>query len=126
MENKQKSSNEVHSEPLQQCKVVGSFLTTTKHYRKYMFMYGILSVLFVLEYYEYKEDYEECQKIIDAIKEQEKALDTTLFTKITTETIKDVVETYKKFNLTGKNAVENSEYYSELILKEIESELRVF
>ncbi len=126
MENKQKSSNEAHSEPLQQCSVVGSFLSTTKHSRKYMFMYGILSVLFVLEYYEYKEEYEECQKIIDAIKEQEKALDTTLFTTITTETIKEVVETYKKFNLTGKNAVENSEYYSELIIKEIESELRIF
>ena len=125
MKNKQKHSDKAHSEPLQQCSVSGSFLSTTKHYRKYMFTYGILSVLFVLEYYEYKEEYEECQKIIDAIKEQEKALDTTIFTKITTETIKEVVETYKKFNLTGKNAIENCKYYSELILKEIESELRI-
>jgi len=111
--------------PFCQTDVSGSFLSTPKHYRKYMFMYGILSVLFVLEYYEYEEEYEECQKIIDAIKEQEKALETTLFTTITTETIKEVVETYKKFNLTGKNAIENSKYYSTLILKEIESELRV-
>ena len=28
-------------------------------------------------------------------------------------------------DLTGKNAIENSKYYSELILKEIESELRI-
>ena len=96
------------------------FLTSTKIYRKYMFMYGILSVLYVLEYFEFDENYEECQKIIDAIKEQEKALDTTLFSTITTETIKEVVESYKKFNLTGKNAIENSKYYATLILKEIE------
>ena len=115
----------ITEQPFCQTRVSGSFLSTSKHYRKYMFMYGILSVLFVLEYYEYEEEYEECQKIIDAIKEQEKALETTLFTTITTETIKEVVETYKKFNLTGKNAIENSKYYSTLILKEIESDLRV-
>ena len=94
--------------------------TTTLHYRKYMFMYGILSVLFVLEYFEFNENYEECQKIIDAIKEQEKALDTTLFTTITKDTIKEVIESYRKFNLTGINAIENSKYYATLILKEIE------
>ena len=96
------------------------FFTSTRIYRKYMFMYGILSVLYVLEYFEFEENYEECQKIIDAIKEQEKARDTNLFSTITTETIKEVVETYKKFNLTGKNAIENSKYYATLILKEIE------
>ena len=93
--------------------------TTTLHYRKYMFMYGILSVLFVLEFFEQNENYEECQKIIDAIKEQEKILGETLFTTINTETIKEVVESYKKFNLTGENAIENSKYYSELIINEI-------
>lgn len=104
------------SKPLLQA----GFLTSTKIYRKYMFMYGILSVLYVLEHFEFDENYEECKKIIDAIKEQEKALDTTLFSMITTETIKEVVESYKKFNLTGKNAIENSKYYATLILKEIE------
>ena len=94
--------------------------TTTLHYRKYIFMYGILSVLFVLEYFEFNENYEECQKIIDAIKEQEKILGETLFTTITKDTIKEVVESYRKFNLTGINAVENSKYYATLILKEIE------
>ena len=93
--------------------------TTTLHYRKYMFMYGILSVLFVLEYFEFNENYEECQKIIDAIKEQEKILGETLFTTITKDTIKEVIESYRKFNLTGINAIENSKYYATLILKEI-------
>ena len=94
--------------------------TTILHYRKYMFMYGILSVLFVLEYFEFNENYEECQKIIDAIKEQEKILGETLFTTITKDTIKEVIESYRKFNLTGINAIENSKYYATLILKEIE------
>ena len=93
--------------------------TTTLHYRKYMFMYGILSVLFVLEYFEFNENYEECQKIIDAIKEQEKILGETLFTTITKDTLKEVIESYRKFNLTGINAIENSKYYATLILKEI-------
>ena len=93
--------------------------TTTLHYRKYMFMYGILSVLFVLEFFEQNENYEECQKIINSIIEQEKILGETLFTTINTETIKEVVESYKKFNLTGENAIENSKYYSELIINEI-------
>lgn len=95
--------------------------TTTLHYRKYIFMYGILSVLFVLEYFEFDENYEECKKIIDAIREQEKILGDTLFTTITKDTIKEVIESYKKFNLTGENAIENSKYYSTLIIKEIEN-----
>lgn len=97
--------------------------TTPLHYRKYMFMYGILSVLFVLEHYKEIEEYEECKKIIDAIKEQERSLDIKLFTTITPETIKETIEVYKKFNLTGENAVENSKYYSELIIDEIERTL---
>lgn len=88
-------------------------------------MYGILSVLFVLYYYEEREEFEECQKIIDAIKEQEQRLEITLFTTITPEVINEVVENYKNFNLTGENAVENSIYYSSLILNEIETKLRV-
>jgi hypothetical protein len=114
--NTTEASNPNCAKPLLQA----GFLTSTKIYRKYMFMYGILSVLYVLEYFEFDENYKECQKIIDAIKEQEKALDITLFSTITTETIKEVVESYKKFNLTGKNAIENSKYYATLILKEIE------
>ena len=100
------------------------FNTTTKHYRKYMFMYGIMTVINVLEYYEFEEQYEECQKILDSIKEQETRLDITLFTRNTDECLKEVIETYKKHNLTGVNAIENSKYYATLVIKEIESDLR--
>jgi hypothetical protein len=89
--------------------------TTTKFYIKAMFTYGILSVLYALEKFEKEERYEECQKIIEAIKLQEKRLDTKLFTTITTENIAEVIEGYKKFGMTGENAVENSKCYSEII-----------
>lgn len=102
------------------------FKTTTKHYRKYLFMYGIMTLINVLEFYEFEEEYEECQKILDSIKEQEDKLGIVLFTRNTDECLKEVIDTYKKFNLTGKNAIENSKYYATLVIKEIELELRVF
>ena len=89
-----------------------------------MFMYGILSILYVLEYYELKEEYAECQKIIEAIKEQEEFIGTKLFTEINQTNIKEIISTYQKFNLTGINAIENSKWYSTLIIKEIETVLR--
>jgi hypothetical protein len=93
--------------------------TTLKNYRVYLFTYGILSVLFALQYFEDLEDYDECQKIIDAIREQEERLNIKLFTVINKETISEVIEGYKPFGLTGINAIENSKYYSELIIKEV-------
>lgn len=49
--------------------------TTPLHYRKYMFMYGITTIINVLKYFEEKEDFEECYKIISAIKEQEREVE---------------------------------------------------
>jgi hypothetical protein len=94
-------------------------MTTTLHYRKYIFMYGILTIIFVLERLEKLEEYEECQKIIDAIREQENRLDIKLFTKFSKECLTEVIETYKKFNLTGENVIENSNYYADLIMQEL-------
>jgi hypothetical protein len=92
--------------------------TTIQFYTKAMFSYGILSVLYTLEKFEKEERYEECQKIIDAIKLQEKRLDTKFFTTITTENIAEVIEGYKKFGMTGENAVDNSKIYSDVLCLE--------
>lgn len=91
------------------------------NYKKYIFTYGILSILFALKEFEQKENYEECQKIINAIKEYEIRLGIKLFTIINKETINEVIKTYKKFGLTGENAVENSKIYAEQIIKEVEN-----
>lgn len=93
--------------------------TTPLHYRKYLFMYGIVTVINVLKYFEEKEDFDECYKIISAIKEQEGRLNIKLPTVINEDAIQEVVETYEKFGLTGENVIENSEYYADLVLHEI-------
>jgi len=94
--------------------------TTIKHYRKWTFMYGITTTLMVLEHYEKSENYEECQKIIDSIKEQEEKLGIKLWTRNSDESFKEVIKSYEDCGLTGKNAYENSEYYRDVILKEIQ------
>lgn len=100
------------------------FKTTTKDYKRFIFTYGILSVLYVIEYYEFDEEYEECQKIIDAIREIETTLDTTIFTTITAEAVKEVIESYKQFNMSGENVIGKSKMYCTLIIKEIESKFK--
>lgn len=89
-------------------------------YRKWMFMYGVLTLLHVMKHFQEKEEYEECQRILDAINEQEKRLECKLPREINEDGIKQMVEVYKSFGLTGDYAVENSKHYSELIIKEIE------
>lgn len=84
-----------------------------------MFMYGLTTIILVMEHFERLENYEECQKIINAIREQEERLDIKLWTKITPESMGNVVDTYCNFGLTGENVIENSEYYAEIIIKEL-------
>lgn len=89
------------------------------HYRKYLFMYGIITLILVRDYFEGLQDYEECAVINEAISEQELMLGTTFPKVIDDNCILEVVNTYKKFNLTGKNALENSGYYSLIVIDEI-------
>jgi hypothetical protein len=84
-----------------------------------MFKYGILTVLYILKYFESIEEYEECDKIIKSIKHAENLIDEKLFTKINNDTINIVIEEYKKKNLTGKYAVENSKYMAKILINEI-------
>jgi hypothetical protein len=91
-------------------------------YRKYMFKYGILSILFVLEHFEENENFEECKNIIDTIKKEEERLGIKLFTNITQESIEIVKVAYRKFSMTGLNVIENSKYYSLEIIEEINNE----
>lgn len=73
----------------------------------------------VLEDFEGVENFTECQKIIDSIREQEIRLECTFSTRINQKTIDEVIESYKKVNLTGKYVMENSRYYASLIMEEI-------
>ena len=103
---------------------MGIIKTTNKTYTNYLYSYGIVSLLFVCQYFEKIENYEECQKIINAINEHNNIMKTDkLSTVITKELIDDVINTYKDFKLTGDNLIDNSQYYAELMILEIHSTL---
>ena len=95
----------------------------TKYYKSLMFKYGILTVIFILEYLEKEEYYEECATIMSAIKENSKYLNFKFPTKYSEETMKTVIETYKNFGLTGRNAEINSREYSLEIIPNILNEI---
>jgi len=95
--------------------------TSVDYYRIQLFKFGIITLINVLEYFEFDENYEECYKIISAIKKQEKRLDIKLPTVINNEVVKDIINEYKKFGLTGEFALSSSKYYATLVLKEIEN-----
>ena len=88
-------------------------------YRKYMFMYGIISVLLVRDYFESVENFEECSVIMEAIAEQEIRLDTKFPTVIDDSALNTVLKVYHEHGQTGVHLLENSQYYCTIILKEI-------
>ncbi len=85
-------------------------------------MYGIISVLIVRDYFESVEDFEQCAVIMDALEEQEQRLDIVLPRVIDDKCIAEVQDVYLREGLTGINLLENSEYYAELIIREILAE----
>jgi hypothetical protein len=92
--------------------------TTPKYYQRQLFYRGIISVLYVLEYFEYKEMYEECQKIVDAIREQERVLGCTFDTRITRALIEECRGLYKT-PISVEEMLGHYEFYAKCILKEI-------
>ena len=95
----------------------------TKYYKTLMFKYGILTVIFIIEYLEQEEYYEECAIIMKAMQENSKYLSFKFPTKYSEETMKTVIETYKNFGLTGRNAEINSREYSLKLIPIILSEI---
>ena len=93
--------------------------TDQKYYEKKMWMYGILTLLYVMEFFIEVENYEECKKIVDAIHSIEKRLGQKLFTEINKDTIKEVIGAYKRLGLTGQNAEHNHRFYADILINEI-------
>lgn len=94
--------------------------TTSTTYRKYMFKYGILTIIYVLEKMVDREEYEECQKIMEAIAEQEKRLSVELPRNASRESIDKLIEVYQQYGVSGSHVVENSKYYSGIVLNELD------
>jgi len=87
-----------------------------KKYRTYLFQYGILSVLMVLEYFESVENYEECKNIVDAITSVNESIGMKLSTTLTDEVIEEVKSEYIKLNMDEDNVYDNSCCYAATIL----------
>lgn len=86
-------------------------------YRKYIFNYGILSVLHVLKHYEEQENYEECAEIINAINYLNETLDAELPSVITEEYVKFVVSKFKESVAFAKNVPRCYEWYAQDIIQ---------
>ena len=93
--------------------------TTVNSYGNYFYAFGMLTVLYLLEYFENEENYEECDKIVKAIREQEKRLDTSFYTKITKDCIIEVMDAYNRNGLNPNNAIEMAKFYKNEILETI-------
>lgn len=80
-------------------------------YKLKMMSHGVISILFVLKYFEQKEMYEECSVI------KELLLDHGFETKITFDLINEVVSHHQ--GLWNKDQVlEANRYYSEVIIND--------
>lgn len=95
-------------------------MTTTTHYSKAMYKYGILTILIVLRRLEQEEQYEECDKIVTMIKDEERKLvqqggiNFKLWTRYTDELAKEI---------TSESSVALSEYerYAYNLYQEVKS-----
>ncbi len=88
-------------------------------YYKFIFQYGILTILIVLDYLINNEDYEECQEIEIAISKCESRLNLKFKRTIDGELLQLVESNYKKFGLTEENIFSNSLVYAESILNDL-------
>lgn len=101
------------------------FLTNKQNYRLWIFEYGIVSILMVLEYFQSTEQYEECQKIIDAIKEQNEKCKLELPTILTQEVLSDIISEWTnifKKVYSEDFVIRSSVFYASIILDEIHSQ----
>ena len=87
-------------------------------YKNLILSYGIITILIVLQELEAKQNFEECQKIINAINSVNKYLEIELPTHITTDAIEEVIKDYLSFNIktdTDKVMQQSTFYAQEII-----------
>ena len=94
-------------------------MTTVKQYEQYIPLYGILSVLFILSMFEQDENFEECQKIMTAIKNVESLVNIKLPHVLNEEAITDVKRSYRELKLNEDNVVTNTVINAKKLYEEI-------
>jgi hypothetical protein len=96
-------------------KGVVMFKTDKEDYQKFIINFGIVPTLILLEKFEKLELYEECSKILGAIKSINKKGTIYKKTKLTDELINGVVEDYRKMGIDDmdkEKLMERSERYA--------------
>jgi hypothetical protein len=96
-------------------KGVVMFKTDKEDYQKFIINFGIVPTLILLEKFEKLELYEECSKILGAIKSINKKGIIYKETKLTDELINGVVEDYRKMGIDDmdkEKLMERSERYA--------------
>jgi hypothetical protein len=91
------------------------FKTDKEDYQKFIINFGIVPTLILLQKFETLEFYEECGKILGAIKSINKKALIYKQTKITDELIDEVVDDYRKMGMEDMNKeklMERSERYA--------------
>lgn len=86
-------------------------MKTKEWYLVRMRMYGVISTLFALKFFEQQEMYEHCSVIKDAL------IDAGFTPKITDELIEDVVSHHSEF-WSKEQVLEANRYYSEVLINE--------
>lgn len=95
--------------------------TTIESYSNFLYKYGILIVLILLEDFQEKEYYEECEKIVKAIEAEEIKLNQTLPRKLDEETIDRIIFENEKCNFTIHQKPHYIFYAVHTLLNEIHS-----
>lgn len=99
-------------------------MSNMNKYKKYYYTYGILTLLYVLDYFESIEDYEECNDILKAIEYTSILTEEPNFTRLSNQAIDDYVLLFNEYSsgkkeITKEDIVNTCKIYAELIIIEI-------
>jgi hypothetical protein len=93
--------------------------TTHETYRHYLYLYGVLTLLYALSWFESMEDYEECMKIRDAILSHNSEFQGNLPLRNSKEAIQYVVKSYQQMGSNAFQAEERHQAYALSMIAEI-------
>ena len=83
-----------------------------KQYRHYCFIYGVMSLVWLMEEYAIEENYEECQTILNSINGLSEKFETPMPTKWNEDSINWFKEQMKYSANKGEIALQNIPFYA--------------
>ncbi len=95
----------------------------TAKYLQALYRYGFYTLCYMIQEYEKEENYEECQIIMDAIREHNKELNDNLPSKFDENCTKIFKDAIRKAGFTGDIALGNVEVYAEEVKKMVDFKL---